>query len=280
MKAYTGPAGRLFSLGPVESGDWDTYDELGLTAEHIPQLIALATDPSLLIEPPSGDLDRSEAAVHAWRVLAHMQAREAIEPLVGLLDLLENFYFDDLVDELQDALVAFGPAAIPALAAFINGPNHSILGLIAAGEDLSRIIEEHPRDRAQVIEIITSALRASYPHNDPDVNGFWIASLLDLKALESYALIKEVFQAGKVNPSIVGDLEEVELVLGLRERRATPRPRQGWIPPEMKQVLETYLADVLDGEENLSSLAGETKGPDETPVQEKGKHKRKHRRKK
>jgi preprotein translocase subunit SecA len=49
--------------------------------------------------------------------------------------------------------------------------------------------------------------------------------LLDLKAVESINAIRAAFDADPVDISIAGDKEDVEIELGLREKRATPKPR-------------------------------------------------------
>jgi hypothetical protein len=61
--------------------------------------------------------------------------------------------------------------------------------------------------------------------NGPEFNGFLIASLLDLGASPAIGLIREAFAKNHVDLSIVGDVEDAEMALGLRSRRSTPPPR-------------------------------------------------------
>ncbi len=55
-------------------------------------------------------------------------------------------------------------------------------------------------------------------------NGFLILGLLDIgKAKKHYALVKEAFDTNNVDESIVGDLEEFEIEIGVRTERETKK---------------------------------------------------------
>ena len=97
-------------------------------------------------------------------------------------------------------------------------------GYISASEVMAHIAERHPEYRERVVESISSALDSHFARNDEDVNGFWLADLLDLKAVESYSIIKKAFDAKKINVRIAGDLEDVEIEFGMRAKRDTSPP--------------------------------------------------------
>ena len=62
-----------------------------------------------------------------------------------------------------------------------------------------------------------------------------ISYLVDLNALEMLDHIREAFIQGDVDISVAGELEEVEIALGVRERRSTPPPNYDWLglpPPD------------------------------------------------
>jgi hypothetical protein len=79
-REYDYPLNQLLILGrPTgEVTDAAFVDELGLTADHAPQLIRMATDPALgeAFDYP---------AIYAWRALAKFRHEPAIGPLVALL---------------------------------------------------------------------------------------------------------------------------------------------------------------------------------------------------
>jgi hypothetical protein len=56
------------------------------------------------------------------------------------------------------------------------------------------------------------------------LNGLLIGRLLDLKAIEAIDDIRQLFARDCVDITCAGDLEEVEIELGLRQTRITPRP--------------------------------------------------------
>src|SRR5438093_123369 len=75
---YKDPVARLLTLGdarPVKT--WPNYLELGLSREHVPELIRMATDDEL----NWADSESLEvwAPIHAWRALGQLRAEEAAE---------------------------------------------------------------------------------------------------------------------------------------------------------------------------------------------------------
>ena len=220
---YTGPVARLLIIGdaslfkPVE---WPNYPELyGLGNEHIPALIRMACDLSL----HRGDTEGAEiwAPVHAWRALAQLRAVEAIEPLLEFTRIeLED---DAVSQEFTTVLGMMGPAAIAPIAAFLADRTVTWMGASLATAGLAEIVKAHPECRDECVRILTRLLEHG-TDSAPMANAFTISSLLDLKAVEAIDTIRDAFRRGTVDFSIAGDLEDVEIELGLRARRSTPRP--------------------------------------------------------
>jgi hypothetical protein len=219
---YSEPVSRLLTYGEADWDEWDDYASFGFTGEHIPELIRLGTDHHLLVD----DVDEPAmwAPMHAWRVLAQMYAPEAIAPLVQVLALVDETDSDLISEGLQDVLERFGPAAIDPLTDFLFEAEDGNGGLIGASEVLAHIGKEYPEHRDLMVQFITTALEARYTRNAPMINGFWVSDLLELHAVESYPVIKKVYDAGMVDPMVADDLEDLEIELGLREDLTTPRP--------------------------------------------------------
>jgi hypothetical protein len=230
---YTEPVSKLLTLGEMNWDKWDDYSEFGFTKEHIPELIRLGTDLRLLVENEDVDDDEVWAPMHAWRILVQIQALEAIEPLVQILDWGEGSESDLINEGLADALEIFGAPVIEALAAFMNEPGHSLAGYVSASEVLAHIGMEHAENHEHITQIITSALESNYEENEEEVNGYWISDLLDLGAKNSYPIIKKAFEADKVDVTIVGDLEDVELEWGLRGEQETFVPDISLFPADI-----------------------------------------------
>ena len=76
---YQPPVDQLLSYGNpgTPTAEWPDYvGEFGLTAEHIPDLIRMATDRKLNL----ANVDSLEvwAPLHAWRALGQLRAEAAI----------------------------------------------------------------------------------------------------------------------------------------------------------------------------------------------------------
>jgi len=93
----------------------------------------------------------------------------------------------------------------------------------------------HPDARAECVAIFARQLEG-FAEQDPTLNAFLVDPLLDLKAVEAAPVIERAFAADRVDESVVGDWEDVQIALGLKEQRETP-PSHGWIPPLFSRSL-------------------------------------------
>jgi PBS lyase HEAT-like repeat-containing protein len=227
---YPPPVDQLLTFGEYQRlAEWPNYMELGLGPEHTPDLIRMAVDEEL--NRAESDGLEMWAPVHAWRALGQLHAEAAIEPLISLfrtIDEEDNQWADE---ELPIVFGLIGPAAMPALTAYLDDPANGLYARIAAVSSLRRIAEVHPETRAECVAILTHRLEEGAAA-DPTLNGFLLASLLDLKAVESLPVMERAFAANWVNESIAGDWEDVQIEFGLKEQRDTPRrPLWGPLPP-------------------------------------------------
>ena len=69
-----------------------------------------------------------------------------------------------------------------------------------------------------------------YESNGPTLNAFLILSLANLKATEVIDVIREAFSADCVDLTVQGDVEDVEIAMGLRVTRDTAPPKVQLIP--------------------------------------------------
>jgi hypothetical protein len=74
------------------------------------------------------------------------------------------------------------------------------------------------------VGIIASVVE-KYQKNDASLNGFLISDLVDVKAVEHIDLIEKAFASGNVDEFIRGGFEDVQVELGLREKRSKPISR-------------------------------------------------------
>lgn len=230
IDSYSPPISQLLALGDDDdlAEDWSGYLNLGLTSEHVPDLIRLALDEPLrwYEEDPDSDEYGPEifGPVHAWRALAQLHATEAAEPLTRLLHNIDKFDDDWVGEELPDVFEQLGPATVPVLARYLEQEDGEAYpyACVSAGEALSQIGRRYPEARAECVATMTRRLEP-FAENDESLNGFLIHGLIELKAVEAAPLIEQAFAAEAVDYTVDGDWEDAQIALGLKEKRETPR---------------------------------------------------------
>jgi len=227
---YADPVGRLLTIG--ETGDYDPLKwpdyvaKFGLERENVAALACMVCDVAL--NRAATDSSKAWAPMHAWRALGQLGAHEAVPPLLAFLRATEN---DDAVsEELPVVFGMIGPAAVPFIAAFLSDRSSPISPAATAMAGLREIVARHPECRDDCVGILARVLEPDAA-TDPVVNGFAVGTLIDLAAVEAIDVMRDAFRRRAVDLSLVGDEEDVEIALGLRERRATPAPSYHIGPP-------------------------------------------------
>jgi hypothetical protein len=200
---------------------WSNYLDLGLTLDHVPDLIRMALDEEL--HWAMSDTLEVWAPIHAWRALAQLRAEAAVEPLIELLSRIDEHDDDWVNEELPEVFGHIGQASIEPVARFLADADQGLWSRVAAASSFAEIGKRRPEHRAQCVATLTQQL-AQYPDQDHTLNGFIISYLTDLKAVESTSMMEQAFAAGCVDISIQGDWEDTQIWLGLLQRRLTPKP--------------------------------------------------------
>ena len=244
---YPPPLDQLLTLGEPDSGYhsslWADYPALGLTREHIPALMEMVADQRLVRQDKTRE-DRDDprfwAPVHARRALGQLRAEAAVALLVQ--NLLAHAFDDWVGEEVPQALGMIGPAALPMLrtALPVEARTDDPWRAIKVATALREIGVAHPETREQVVDTLYRQLRL-WEHQGEDLNAFLIYLLMGLRAVESAPLMQEVYEAGAVDESILGDWEEVQVELGLLAERTTPAPRY------FEDLRTTVFPDALAG---------------------------------
>ncbi|MCF6281015.1 MAG: UPF0149 family protein [Candidatus Polarisedimenticolaceae bacterium] len=210
----------LFELGEVKhGGKWMDYLQFGFNDQDVFSLLLLVGNESL----HDADVESDEVWVplHAWRTLAQLGSASSIEPLLALFDLLVE---DDwAIQDLPVVVGMLGAPAVEPLTIYMNEIRHKEFARVIAADGLKEIAERHPECREAVIEALTAYLRAK-DKSLTTMNGLIVCCLIDLQASESIEVIRDIYSGGMVDISCAGDLEEVEISLGLRDQRSTPKP--------------------------------------------------------
>ena len=231
---YAEPVKTLLTYGSCqEMSGWPNYLEIGFTHEHIPELIRMVTDRELLW----ADQDSIEVwgPVHAWRTLGQLGAEEAIEPLIALFSELSE---DDWAsDEFPEVMALFGAKAIQPLKEYLSDSSNNELARATAANCLEKIGNANSFLKNDCISILTDHLEQS-TFDVPTLNGLVIAHLIELEAVDSIGAIRKAFNNDNVDLTVAGDIEDVEILLGLRTERETPPPN--YFNPEIEKLSAAF----------------------------------------
>ncbi len=115
-----------------------------------------------------------------------------------------------------------GPAAIPALTQHWQKHGKDEFSYVIAMDALYEVAKQYPETRDQVVGIYQNYM-AKPITSARSLNSLLMGRLLDLKATEAIEAIRQLFFMGCVDILCAGDLEDVEIRLGLRARRSTPQ---------------------------------------------------------
>jgi hypothetical protein len=219
---YPEPVSELLTLGDIwGQREWPDYLALGLSSEHVPDLIRMAQDEEL----HQAGMDSAEvwAPIHAWRALAKLQAEAAVEPLTELFARIDAYDDDWVGEDLPAAFGVFGPVAIPALQAYLADPSHGLWARVAAARSLAEIGQRYPEARSECIAPLAAQL-AHFAEQDRGLNAILVDFLIDLRAVEAAPIIEQAYAADRVDLMVLGDWEDAQVYLGLLDERMTPAP--------------------------------------------------------
>lgn len=190
---------------------WPDYvGELGLTTADEPELIRMALDAQL--HQMGSDRVEVWAPVHAWRTLGQLRSEAAITPLLALFERNDD---DWVLFELPRVYGMVGPAAIPALTAYLEDATQDAWRRTIAADSLVHIAKNHPESRDVCVATLMQQLEVAT--NDTDLISLVIASLLDLKAVEAAPAIERAFATERVDEMLVGSWPSVQVELGLKQ---------------------------------------------------------------
>jgi len=217
--AYGPPVKQLLALSEPHRDEKRDYTALGISENDVPALIRLATDEQLHEGPQESPV--VWAPVHAWRALAQLHAQEAIAPLIELLRRADKGWDDWVSEDLPKALVGFGAAALAPLTTYLAEAKHGEWARVAAARAIGLIGETHPELRAECVTRLCAQLDRCAEQSET-FNAFLISPLWDLRAVEAMPVIERAYASGRVDESIQGDVEDVEIQFGLKTRRKHP----------------------------------------------------------
>lgn len=217
---YHPPVKQLLPLGELRRDEKRDYAALGISENDVPELIRMATDYQLHGGPPDSPV--VYAPVHAWRALVQLRAEEAIAPLVELFRRTDDAMDDWVSENLPKDLAEFGAAALEPLTAYLADATHGDWSRVAAAKGIGSVATKHPELRAECIARLSAQLDR-FAEQSETLNAFLLSPLWDLRAVEAMPVIERAFASGRVDESINGDVEDVQIEFGLKTQREHPR---------------------------------------------------------
>lgn len=242
---YTDPVRQLLGLGCPEGKKSTDYEQLGIGTEHATDLIRMIGDEEL--HTHNSDNPAVYAPIHAWRAVGQLCLTEAIDPLIGLLERIDRYDDDWVQQEVSHVLAKLGPAGAPALREYLSNADNGDFARIAAADALKHMGLQFPESRDDCVNILADALR-NHTDNHEAVNGFLISFLVDLRDTNHLDLMEQAFAAGDVDDFVMGDWEDVQIALGIRESRSTPRkPRSLLDFASQSSILDSHRRRTRNG---------------------------------
>ncbi len=251
-RSYRPPVDALLSLGEPLAHDLAVdCPGLGLGREQVPELIRMAVDPELHSGPQASHI--VWAPVHAWRALAALRAEEAIVPLLGLLVRMDEGVDDWLAREMPDIFALYGRPALQPAADYLADARHGEWARVTAANCVGHIGVAHPDLRMECVTRLAAQLEQCATQTE-NFNGLLVCDLMDLKAVEVAPVMERAFAAGRVDESICGDWEDVQIGLGLKtQREHPPKPNRlteffasAGLPPKPDLFDEPFAAPAID----------------------------------
>lgn len=211
----TSIAGRLQALEmPELTAQWclgspDYVRELGLTVEHVPLLLSVVERWTEVVR--RGRPIAHEplwAPVHAWRALGQLRAAEAVRPLLGMMEPLDELHDEWYLQDFPSLFAMLGPAAIPPLAEYLADAEKHVYPRACAAEGLAKTASRMPETRPAIVARLKDQLE-KHESQDSTLNGFLVLHLTQLQAAESLAAIQRAYEDGLVDAGVAGSWQHV-----------------------------------------------------------------------
>ncbi len=233
---------RLTRLGRPEYGlKWpeespSLLERAGITAAHAGDLAAItllwASDPSEFPED-----DSAFAPVYAWRALGLLGATECVEPLLGMINVLDEGDDEWSPNEFSVVLGLVGEAAIDPVARFLADAGNRVMARAVAASALREVAKRRPQCGERVAAILLDHL-GRYAEHDPVLNAFLVIDLAEMGTTQAVDLIDRAYAAGRIDEECAGTRGYMLEKLGMPGCEPSPEERER----ELRRMLASLLA--------------------------------------
>jgi hypothetical protein len=202
---------------------------LGMTPEMTPDLVATILDERYYV----GD-DDEEGYPHlfAYIALGQLKTPEAIDGLIlGTQKWSHSDWFEWFCEAMPTIFRKIGSIAILPLIELLHDRHQTLDARTSAIHYLHEISVAEPEVRDRCLAPVVMEMER-FADNDSEFNSFLVMYLAaDFKAVETAPLIEAAYAADRVDYGLIGDWEDVQILLGLILERITPRPNYFGINP-------------------------------------------------
>lgn len=206
---------------PLDDRGWglvgdarDYAQRCRLTNHDIPELIRIAAewvDDSVVSDDELDNL----VPIAAWRGLAGLDAADAVEPLLDILNELVESDDDWMIEEFPIVFSCIGRPVVGSLLRFLRekstGPSTAI---DVAVTSLAKIALRHADERSRIVATLRELMGQS-DRRSIECNSQILAGLFDLRASEAAEEIERAFAANHLDVGMVGGWEIVRKRLGV-----------------------------------------------------------------
>lgn len=211
----------------------DPITEFGLTPDDIPALAVIVNSDKLYHHRQE---KYNFAVLHASLALSALQDPTAIAVLINQLYKAEMYDDDDITEFYPSLITNFGESAIePLLQANQLCKAGTAKSIII--QCLTEIASEHPSVMAVVKGYLIEQLK-NYAQQDDMYNGMLVGYMANLAMIDQLPLIAEAYAQRKIDPTYMGDMEDIEIEFGVRTERDTPRPKYRPNDPKLAESLD------------------------------------------
>jgi len=227
---YSEKIQALFELENVDFNE--AFKKFNFTKEDISELTKLALDnrsEEINYELYHKEADRLYyASAYAVIALGKLGAIEVIETLV------EKMYLNQDSDAYHEAIIDYlGYIGVEAIDFIENELLTVSKDKMTLFDGLDKIVKNNPKELERVSALLVKYLKTT--DDNKSHLGFAISLLVEFSGAKYIDVIREIFKTKEVDIMFVGDLEDIEMKLGLREKRTKPREKN-----KLEQMMEMF----------------------------------------
>jgi hypothetical protein len=250
-KKYDGRVAKLLSLGRdrLMKSSRDSYvKKFGFTKDDVPQLLTLAQDMDIY-EHDYSDIPEDEGieyygVIHAWFVLSELEVAEFKEILIQMVEDGNDDEYDDwILENFVDLIKPYRKSMYEYFAEGVVLKENSTWTRLCYIDTIKEMLKADEVSLQEVEKLIVEVL--SHGENDV-VNASTMGICMDYKLTKHHELIKECYARDAIDLMYNGDLEDVEIRMGLREQRETQKE-----PTMLQKLFNDLDDDFYDGEIDL-----------------------------